>query len=97
METLIPLSSGWRPSEAAIEPLERSERPLIFGLSIVAAIQLAIFTYVAVAGLVRQPYSDMFDFLRTEFAFEKSGDLAAVLPDLWYDSEIPLPRYAAHV
>jgi predicted amidohydrolase len=25
------------------------------------------------------------------------GDLAAVLPDLWYDAEIPLPRYASQV
>ncbi len=79
METLTPLSSDGRLPETAVEPLERLERPAVFALVAITAIHLAIFAYVAVAGLVRQPYSDMFDFLKAEFAFEKTGDLAAYL------------------
>jgi hypothetical protein len=77
VDTLVPLSDEWRPLEAPATPVEKAERPALFALGAMLAIDLAIFGYVAVRGFVGQPYSDMFDFIRAEFGFERSRDLAA--------------------
>ena len=82
METLIPLSDDWRPAETIIAPLEKADRPAIWALAVILAADLAIFLYVVVTGFVRQPFSDMFDFLRAEFEWERSGDLLAYLASL---------------
>ncbi|HEX4180986.1 MAG TPA: hypothetical protein VHY32_09365 [Caulobacteraceae bacterium] len=79
METLIPLSDDWRPVETAAAPLEKSDRLVLYGLAAMVAADLTIFLYVVVAGFVPQPYSDMFDFLRAEFDWERTGDLLAYL------------------
>lgn len=79
LETLIPLSD-WRPSvEAAATPVDRADRPAILALAAILAVDVALCLYVAVVGFVRQPYSDMFDFIRAEFSFERSGDLFGYL------------------
>jgi len=79
METLIPLSDEWQPAETIVAPLEKADRPAIWVLAAILAADLATFLYVAATGFVRQPFSDMFDFLRAEFDWERSGDLLAYL------------------
>lgn len=79
METLVPISDDWRPTEAAVTPIAKADRPVIGALATILTAQIAIFGYVAVRGFVRQPFSDMFDFLRAEFDLERGGDLIAYL------------------
>jgi len=79
LDTLIPISDDWRPAETPVTPLEQGDRPAIFILAAIAALNVAIFLYVNVSGFVRQPYSDMFSFIRAEFDYERGGDLLAYL------------------
>jgi hypothetical protein len=79
VDTLIPFGEDELPAEAATAPLAARERPVLWALAGLLAIQLAILVYVCAFGLVREPFSDMFDFLRAEFDFERTGDLAGYL------------------
>jgi len=79
METLIPITEDWLPAETVVTPIQSADRPVIWALGAMAGVYVAIFVYVAVAGFVRQPYSDMFDFIRAEFSLEHSGDLLGYL------------------
>jgi hypothetical protein len=79
MGSLITLSDNERPAEFVVEPVERSDRLTIWALAAILAADVAIFLYATVAGFVRQPFSDMFDFLNAEFDFERSGDLVGYL------------------
>jgi hypothetical protein len=79
VETLVPITDDWRPAEAAVTPIERTDRPVIGALAAILGVHVGIFLYVAAQGFVRQPYSDMFDFLRAEFDFERGGDLIGYL------------------
>jgi len=79
VETLIPISDDWRATEAVVTPIQGAERPVVWALAAIVGVSTAIFLFVVVAGFVRQPYSDMFDFIRAEFDLERSGDFAAYL------------------
>jgi hypothetical protein len=79
VETLVPITDDWRPAEAAVTPLARTDRPTVWVFAAILAAHLAVFLYVVAAGFVRQPYSDMYDFLRAEFDFERGGDLFGYL------------------
>jgi hypothetical protein len=79
MVSLISLSAGEHPAKFVVEPLQRSDRLMVWALAAMLAADVVIFLYATVAGFVRQPFSDMFDFLNAEFDFERSGDLAAYL------------------
>jgi hypothetical protein len=79
VEALIPISEDRPPAEAAATPLASADRPIVAILAAIVAVHLAAFAYVVAAGLVRRPYSDMFDFLRAEFDFERTRDLIAYL------------------
>lgn len=79
MESLVPLSDDWRPAKTEVTPLAKADWPLIGLIAASLVVDLAIFLYVCVAGFVRQPYSDMFDFLRAEFDLERTGALLGYL------------------
>jgi hypothetical protein len=79
MESLISLSAGDHPAEFVVQPLHRRDRLTVWALAAMLVADVAIFLYATVAGFVRQPFSDMFDFLNAEFDFERSGDLATYL------------------
>lgn len=82
METLVPITDDWRPTEAVVTPIESADRPVIWALAAILTAHVAVFMYVVVAGFVRQPYSDMFDFIRAEFDLERSSDLLGYLASL---------------
>ena len=43
MDTLAPLTEEWRPAEAVVIPLGKTERPVILALAAMLAVDLAIF------------------------------------------------------
>jgi hypothetical protein len=79
VETLVPITDDWRPAETAAQPIGRTDRPIVGVLAAILGVHIVIFLYVVAQGFVRQPYSDLFDFLRAEFDFERSGDLIGYL------------------
>jgi hypothetical protein len=80
VETLVPLDdvANGEVGPPAL-PISPREQLLAAAMAFAVLVQAALFAAVCAAGLVRQPFSDMFDFLRDEFALERTGDLAGYL------------------
>jgi hypothetical protein len=83
MSDLRPISEPWDlPEEAVATPVEPADRPLLGLLLVGLLIDLAVFAFVVVKGFVKQPYSDMFDYLQQLFAWESHWNLFGYLSAL---------------
>jgi hypothetical protein len=75
MQELRPLAEVWEPAKAV--PVDGRDRPFICILATGLVLNLVILAYVNAVAFVKQPYSDMFDFLQD--LFSGSGRIAAYL------------------
>jgi hypothetical protein len=79
VDALIPFDEETPPAGTASISLAARDWPIVWAFAALLAIHLAIFVTVCAVGLVRQPFSDMFNFLLVEFRLEQAGDWAAYL------------------